>query len=185
MADVRGLVLGELAVKEKILTEDDLDVCVQQQIDERYKRPLGEIMVAKGYIDQEGLDDLLRRQKEVITEYERTAETAQLFGRIAVAQRFITEEQLASAIRAQIRKESRGQGAKIGQVMIEMELIDIQQFWSILHAQGDFTCAACAQVLERPFFRGETVLCEYCKSPAFTVTPEKPGPRPTGRRKRR
>lgn len=185
MADTRGLILGEIAVREKILTEDELDTCIQQQIDERYRRPLGEIMIEKGFIDREGLDALLMAQRQALDEFERSAEYSKLFGKLAVTKGFITEAQLAEAVRAQIRKHARGLQAKIGQVMIEQGLIDIQRFWEILHEQGDFQCGACGEKLEKPWFKGDTVLCEHCKAPAFTVTPEKPGPKPTKRRIRK
>jgi hypothetical protein len=182
MADTRGLVLGELAVREKLLTEVELDECVQQQIDERYRRPLGEIMIARGLIDQAGLDDLLARQRESIAAYEESAEFASLFGRIAVQKGFITEVQLAEALRTQIRRETRGRPAKIGQVMLELDLIDLQKFWRILHAQGDFVCGSCRRAMVNPWFQGDSVVCEHCKVPAFSISPEKPGPRPTSRR---
>lgn len=185
MTDTRGLVLGELAVREKLLTEVELDECVQKQIDERYRRPLGEIMIAKGLIDQAGLDELLARQKELIDEYVNAAEYANLFGKIAVSKRYITEAQLAEAIRSQIRREARGRPAKIGQVMLDLEMIDIQKFWHILHAQGDFLCGSCGHAIVAPWFSGDSVVCEHCKVPAFSLSTEKPGPRPTSRRTRK
>ena len=180
--DVKQLVLGEIAVREGVLTADQLDECMTVQIDERYARPLGEILIVKGFITQEDLDQLLIRQKQLIDEFERTANVSGLFGRIAVQRGFLNEEQLQEAVRVQLRQHARGFKAKIGQVMIDLGMIDIQKFWEVIHAQGDFQCGVCGHTLEKPWFKATTILCESCKSPAFTVTPDTAGPRPTKRR---
>ncbi|MBI2933628.1 MAG: hypothetical protein HYY16_18450 [Planctomycetes bacterium] len=184
MSDMKGLILGEIALREKILTEEQLDDCLQQQIDERNARPLGEIMIAKGYVDREGLKALLEVQRVAFEQFQQTAQYARLFGKIAMAKGFVTEAKLNEAIRAQIRKHARGLKSKIGQVMIELGFIDIQQFWEIIHAQGDFTCGTCRRLIEKPWFRSDTVVCEHCSAPAFSVSPEKAGPKPTKRHKR-
>jgi Zn finger protein HypA/HybF involved in hydrogenase expression len=184
VTDTRGLILGELAVREKLLTEVQLDECVQQQLDERYQRPLGEIMIDFGFIERADLTALLERQRAAIADYEAQADTAQLFGRIAVGRGYVTHAQLAEAIRAQIKKQARGFDAKIGQVMLELGMLDLQRFWSIVSTQGDFQCGSCGRRLERPFFSGDSVLCDHCKSPAFTVTSREPGPRPGRKTKR-
>jgi hypothetical protein len=183
--DVKQLVLGEIALKEGLVSSEQLDECMQIQIDERYARPLGEILIAKGYLPEAKLDDLLARQKELIVEFERTANISGLFGRIAVQRGYITEEQLQDAVRAQLRQHARGFKSKIGQVMIDLAILDIQRFWEVIHAQGDFQCGVCGHTLAKPWFKGTTILCEECKSPAFTVTPDKAGPKPTKRRLRK
>jgi hypothetical protein len=180
--DIKQLVIGEIAVREGILTADQLDECMQVQIDERYVRPLGEVIVAKGLITHEELDALLDRQKQLIDEFERTANISGLFGRIAVQKAYISEEQLQEAVRAQLRNHARGFKSKIGQVLIDLGFIDIQKFWDVIHSQGDFQCGVCGHTLEKPWFKGTTILCEGCKGPAFTVTPREGGPRPTKRR---
>ena len=184
MSDTRGLILGEIAVREKLLTEVQLDECVQQQLDERYRRPLGEIMIDFGFIDRAKLDEILGRQRAAVADYEAQADTAQLFGNIAVARGFVTKAQLAEAIRAQIKKQTRGFESKIGQVMIELGMIDLQKFWTIVSTQGDFNCGSCHQRLERPWFQGNSVLCETCKAPAFSVTSREAGPKPAKKGKR-
>jgi hypothetical protein len=183
--DIKQLVLGEIAVREGVLTPTQLDECMQQQIDERFARPLGEIIVEKGFITREELDELLERQQKLIGEFERTANVAGLFGRIAVQKGYLTEEQLEEAVRAQLRQHARGFRSKIGQVMIQQGYLDIQKFWEVLHAQGDMECGVCHHTLEKPWFKGTTVLCENCKTPAFSVTPDKGGPRPTKRREKK
>lgn len=182
---LKDLLLGEMALRHQLLTEEQLDLCTQQQIDERYQRPLGQIMVEKGFLQPDVLEALLRTQRRALEEFEKNAEYGQLFGKTAVLKGFVTPEKLAQAVRAQARKHARGVRAKIGQVMIELGFLSIAQFWEILHEQGDFTCGNCRQRIDKPFFRGTAILCPGCKATAFEVTAEESGPRPRRRPKRK
>ncbi len=182
---LKDLLLGEMALRHRLLSEEQLDLCIQQQIDERHRRPLGKIMVEKGFIRNDVLEALLRTQRRAMDEFEKNADYGRLFGKTAVLKGYITEEQLTQAVRAQARKHARGVKAKIGQVMLELGLITISQFWEIIHEQGDFTCGNCRQRIDRPFFRGPAILCQNCKSPAFEVTTDSPGPKPRRRTIRR
>jgi hypothetical protein len=105
---LKDLLLGEMALRHRLLTEEQLDLCTQQQIDERYQRPLGQIMIEKGFLQPDVLEALLRTQRRAIEEFEKNAEFGQLFGKTAVLKGFITAEQLAQAVRAQARKHARG-----------------------------------------------------------------------------
>ncbi len=183
--DPKDLLLGEMALRHALLDENQLDLCIQQQIDERYRRPLGRIMIEKGFIQEDVLEALLRTQSRAIAEFEANAEYGQLFGRTAVLKGFITEGQLAQARRAQARKHARGVKSKLGQVMIELGFLSISQFWEILHQQGDFTCGNCRQQILKPLFRGTAILCQNCKSPVFEVSAESAGPRPRRRTRRK
>ncbi len=181
----KDLLLGEMALRHQLVSEEHLDLCIQQQIDERYRRPLGQIMIERGILQGDVLEALLRTQRRAIEEFERSAEYGQLFGKTALLKGFVTEEKLAQAVRAQARKHARGVKAKLGQVMIELGLITIAQFWEIIHEQGDFTCGNCRQRIDRPLFRGTMILCQSCKSPAFEVTADSPGPKPRRRTRRK
>lgn len=183
--DPKDLLLGEMARRHGLLDEGQLDQCIQQQIDERYRRPLGQIMLEKGFVRSDVLEALLRTQKRTIEEYERNAEYGRLFGKTAILKRFITQDHLNQALRAQARKHARGVKAKLGQVLLELGLMTISQFWEVLHEQGDFLCGTCHRRIEAPLFRGLTILCENCKSPAFEVSAKDAGPRPRRRTLRR
>lgn len=179
--DPKDLLLGEIALRHGLLDEAQLDLCIQQQIDERYRRPIGQIMLERGFVGKEVLEALLRTQRRAIEEFERNAEYGQLFGKTAVLKRFITPEQLNQALRAQARKHARGVKAKLGQVMLELGLLTISQFWQVIHEQGDFLCGNCHRRIESPLFKGRAILCEYCKATAFEVSDQEAGPKPRRR----
>lgn len=183
MAEPKDLLLGELALRRGLLTEEQLDACIQQQIDERFRRPLGEILLEKGGVAPGALQEILEAQRSAIEEFEKKAEYGELFGRIALSRGIVTMEGLTKALRAQARKHARGVSAKLGQVFMELNLITIKQFWQIIHEQGDFTCGTCGQLIQNPVFRAQTVVCENCKAPAFQVNLDSSGPKPRHRRK--
>ena len=58
-----SILIGKLAVREKLLAESDVNACLRIEAQERSKRTLGEIMVAEGYIVASELAALLAKQE--------------------------------------------------------------------------------------------------------------------------
>jgi mannitol/fructose-specific phosphotransferase system IIA component (Ntr-type) len=57
---------GKLAVREGLLTEEKVNICLAEQAREGEKRTLGEIMVSKGYLTSAQVKTLLARQEKKI-----------------------------------------------------------------------------------------------------------------------
>lgn len=178
--DTKALVLGEIAVREGLLTAEQLEEALRQHAEERFIRPVGEILQERGWLTAAQIETLLERQSELISEFEQTASVSRLFGRLAVEKGFLTEEQLQLGVRQQLRQHARGFRVKIGAVLIQMGLIDIRKFWDVLKMQGDFKCGACSHLLAAPRFLQGTILCEQCSTPVFSVSLD-PGGRSTRR----
>jgi hypothetical protein len=162
MLDTRGLVLGEIAVREKLLTREQLDECLAYQEGIRYASTLGEVMVKLGFVRPEYVTALLERQQQAIEGYEKLISVSGLFGRIAVQRGFVTEAQLAHCIRTQMRLEAEGQRRRIGWIMVREKLLTLEQFWEIISAQGPFLCGQCGHALDHPRFEQLVILCEKC-----------------------
>jgi ribosomal protein L37AE/L43A len=60
------VLLGKLALKEQLLTEFDLNVCLRLQAQAGEKRTIGEILVAEGYLTPDQVKALLARQQKKI-----------------------------------------------------------------------------------------------------------------------
>lgn len=60
--------LGELLVKQGLLTDDELDAALRYQ--EAHHFPLGEIVVGKGYVSRPALARVLASQRERDLEFE-------------------------------------------------------------------------------------------------------------------
>ena len=169
MLDTRGLVIGELAVREKLLTRDQLEEIVALQEKARFGQPLGALMLEKKFLSRAQLDSLLRRQKQAIAEFERNLSVSGLFGRIAIEVGFITEHQLAEAIRRQLAREGEGRRLKIGQILLSMKALDSGRFWQILSAQGGFKCGSCGHELDTPRIEKSAIHCEKCGQRALSL----------------
>lgn len=169
MLDTRGLVIGELAVREKILMREQLDALVGLQQSRGYAQPLGALMIEQGLVTHDQLESLLRRQKQALADYERSLSVSGLFGRIAIERGFIGEKELSNAIRQQLELDYEGKRLKIGQILIRMKAMSPVQFWEIIHAQGLFKCGACGHELDAPRLEGTSLFCEKCGNQALSL----------------
>lgn len=57
-----SVLFGKLAVREKLMTQDQANECLREQAKPGETRSIGEIMIAKGYLDSNQVKDLLSRQ---------------------------------------------------------------------------------------------------------------------------
>lgn len=169
MLDTRGLVIGELAVREKLLTREQLDDVVALQEKAKFSQPLGALMLDRKLLSKAQLDSLIRRQKQALAEYEKSVAVSGLFGRIAIERGFITEHELSGAIREQLALDGEGKRHKIGQILIRLKALTLIQFWEIIHAQGLFRCGGCGHNLDAPRIQGSSIYCEKCSKPALSL----------------
>ncbi len=65
-APKEAVLLGKLALKEKLLTESNLNICLRLQAQAGEKRTIGEILVAEGYLTPDQVKALLGRQQKRI-----------------------------------------------------------------------------------------------------------------------
>lgn len=169
MLDTRGLVIGELAVRGRLITREQLDHVIGLQERRGFAQPLGALMLEQKLLTHAQLDSLLRQQKQSLGEFEREVSVSGLFGRIAIERGYITEKELAEAIRRQLALDAEGQRPKIGQILIQMKSMTLVQFWEIIHAQGLFKCGGCGHTLTTPRIQGNALFCEKCGKAALTV----------------
>ena len=169
MLDTRGLVIGELAVRDHLISRDQLDDVVEVQQRGGFSQPLGSLMLERKLLTRPQLDGLLKRQKQVLQDYEKTLSVSGLFGRIAIELGMISEKQLAEGIRRQLSNDFEGKHTKIGQILLSMKAIDSAQFWEVIHSQGDFRCGECGHTLDNPKFRESAIHCEKCGKPALSL----------------
>lgn len=57
-----SILFGKLAVREKLMTQEQANQCLREQGRPGETRSIGEIMIAKGYLDADQVKDLLSRQ---------------------------------------------------------------------------------------------------------------------------
>jgi hypothetical protein len=169
MLDTRGLVIGELAVRDHLISRDQLDDIVDLQQKSNFSQPLGSLMLERKLLTKTQLDSLLQRQKEALHDYERALSVSGLFGRIAIEVGLITEQQLSTAIRRQLTLDFQGKRTKIGQILLAMKAIRPSGFWEVIRAQGTFRCGDCGHILDEPRFEQTAIHCEKCGKPALSL----------------
>jgi hypothetical protein len=169
MLDTRGLVIGELAVRDRLISRDQLDDVVEVQQKGGFSQPLGSLMLERKLLTKLQLDGLLQRQKQVLQDYEKTLSVSGLFGRIAIEIGLISEKQLSEAIRRQLTADFEGKHTKIGQILLSMKVITPTDFWEVIHSQGVFRCGDCGHTLDKPKFQKTAIHCEKCGKPALSL----------------
>jgi len=169
MIDTQGLVMGELAIREQLVTPEQLEAAVSRQREIQFEKKLGEILVEQGAMTQEKMDDLLTRQKDALKQYEKAISAGGLFGRLAMEFGLVHPDKLADAIRRQLYHDRHGIKAKIGQILVWEGALSIEGFWKILQMQTDFKCPACHESLNDPKFGKMAILCSKCGKPAIVL----------------
>jgi hypothetical protein len=130
MRAVPDLFFGSIALKNRMLTRDQLAAALREQdVRARAGRAatLGAICRDLGLLKEEDVNAILWAQakSEVLLE-------DKLCGRIAVRNGLVSETDLASALEEQSR---RGPGARLGAILVERGKLTEQQLAAILRAQ--------------------------------------------------
>jgi len=162
-------VIGELAVRDRLISRDQLEDVVEVQQKGGFSQPLGSLMLERKLLTRPQLDGLLQRQKQVLQDYEKTLSVSGLFGRIAIELGMIGEKQLAEGIRRQLAADFDGRHTKIGQILLSMKAISPRQFWDVIHSQGAFRCGDCGHTLDKPKILKTAIHCEKCGKPALSL----------------
>ena len=100
--------IGELLVKEGLITQTDLDTALQLQKKEKVYVPIGEICIGQKYISRSELNYTLRKYKKNIP-----------LGELLINMQIITREQLDQAL-----EQQKGTKKKLGMVLMEMSCIN-------------------------------------------------------------
>ena len=113
--------LGQLLVRDGLIALEQLNHALHRQKREEKRRRLGDILVELGYMQ-------LRSLRKAVAKYGKR----QLFGELLVRDELVTREQLDEALQNQKRS-----GKPLGQVLIDMELMDEEQLAQYLGQQLD------------------------------------------------
>jgi type IV pilus assembly protein PilB len=114
-----GNMLGEILVKEGLITQEQLQHVLELQKSDKLYLPLGELCVSRGLIGRMDLQQVLRKHRKSIP-----------LGELLVNMGLISREQLQEALARQKKK-----GGKIGEILLEMEAIDETGFVNALSLQ--------------------------------------------------
>ena len=130
MADLADAFFGTIALKNGLLTREELSQALSAQHRERRDgedRTLGEICVELQLLTREQAEEVLWLQQKSEMVLEDT-----LYGQIAVRQGLVTEEQLAVALSHQ---RDSGYERRMGEILVALGYLDEKDVDVVLAAQ--------------------------------------------------
>jgi serine/threonine protein kinase len=161
--------LGKIAVRNNFISQAQLDECLDSIRLSEKKRPLGVILLSKGYITDEILEALLKIQNENEEQRElflnrRMEDT--LFSKLTLRYQLLTPEDIERCQEEQEKLEKVGQYLRLGQVMVRKKLLTTRDFLNLLEKQKSlhFHCKNCEAVFElKSALNGKKFRCADCE----------------------
>ncbi len=168
MSSVRGnLLIGKIALGEGLVTRGQLYDCLIAQ-ERNPSRPLGAIMVSRGYLKNDELDyvlDLQRRAFEAPPDGPAAPTGNALFGRILVDRGLATEYQVNECLRLQGRLAELGIKPLplLGEILVSRGYLTREAVESALQLQNLrlYSCPECGLPVETDDIRREGA-CRAC-----------------------
>jgi len=140
---------GRIAVYGNYIRPDQLDECLRIQREESPPRPLGEILVARGCIDDEQLRMILEIRRKKGRRPSRRSDSARVeetqFGKLALSADMITMDDLEDAILEQQRLDSLNLHFRLGEILVTKGKLKPSDVLEILRRQGKrlLVCPVC------------------------------------------
>ncbi|MDQ7779593.1 MAG: hypothetical protein RDV41_07770, partial [Planctomycetota bacterium] len=167
------VLLGKLALKLGMLNADQLHECVSEQerssAETEEARPLGAIMIAKGFITPTQLDKLLKAQKEALEgehEWLGARKEDALFGKLLVKFRFVTPDKVNECLRVQAQMHDHGLHVRLGEILVRRGYLTPAEVADTLRLQqiAIMECGACHATFNVPQrIPGDRYFCPKCR----------------------
>ena len=164
------LLLGKIALREGLITREQLFDCLQAQ-ERNPSKSIGAIMVSRGYLRHEDVDRLVEIQKKAFDAgadgFPSLGRRSLLLGRILVDRGLATEYQVNECLRLQGRMAELGiqPVPLLGEVLIRRDYVNKDAVETALQLQNLqlYTCPECGAAIE--VGEGGTKKDEYtCKA---------------------
>lgn len=168
MPSKEEILFGKIAVESGFLTQEQVDSAVAVQESSNYARPLGVILVEQGYLTDEELAKVLDLQMQNLqapVEHSREKKEDAIFGKLVVKRTPATSEDVNRALRYQASLERKGIFRRLGQILVELGLLEPGQVQSMLEYQRTqiLVCDTCfAQFNIRDYAPGRRYRCKRC-----------------------
>ena len=162
------LLFGKIAVAKGYCTQAQIDECILMQSYEESPPPLGDILLYKGYITTDQHKDVLAEQMHQLAAEDpatKAPRDAVLFGKMAVREKFINQDQLNECLRLQAQK---GETRSIGEIMVARKYLTNEQVKDLLSRQLKriMVCPDCKlSYTVMSLSEGKKVECPRCRKP--------------------
>jgi hypothetical protein len=163
VGSMKDALLGRIAVERGFLNEQQLNDCMREQQlphsdpnmtigRSTSNRPLGLVLLSKGYIQETDLISLLEEQNrrlKLIEEYRKMLKMELLFGQLLVQHNKATQNQINKCLEMQQRLVAQGRSPipRLGELLVEHGYIDKQTVSDTLKVQNKdiLYCTGCAR----------------------------------------
>jgi hypothetical protein len=162
--------IGKIALREGYLTQEQLYDCVMFQ-ERSPAKPLGAIMVSRGYINDHQLGKILEIQRTALDEAgegSRASRKALLLGKVLVEKGLASEYQVNECLRLQARMAELGikPVPHLGEIMLKRGYVNQDRLQTALMLQSSefYTCLECGSLIDFREVDGDAYTCKKCKT---------------------
>jgi signal transduction histidine kinase len=167
------ILFGRIAVLMGFLTEEQLaDALTVQGGPASFRRRMGEILVERGHLTENQVDEILRSQQDSFarphTRLVAHNRGEALLGRLAVKRGHLTEEQLNEGLRIQALLREGNMNVSLGQILMEQGFVRLEAIMELLALQGlqIGSCASCGGRFNVEHATGDVgPACPRCSHP--------------------
>ncbi len=177
MISSKDLLFGKLAIRRRFVTKKQVRECLRQQKAMDRPKPLGQILLERGHIDFDQLDEILHLQRKAHKAGATGRTHVPLFGRLAIQKGFCSWVQINECLQEQQEGEpTEGDAAEtgrkrqllLGQLLIRKRYLSVDQFMEILRLQEKvyMICGECGKSYNVAVYKeGRDLRCRDCGGP--------------------
>jgi hypothetical protein len=162
------LLFGKIAIREGYCTQAQVDECIRLQSSTSPGTTVGALLLIKGYVgsvEHAKILELQKRNFQAAEPRRNEQKESLLFGKLAVREGLLTEEEVNECLREQARP---GEKRTLGEIMVDHGCLTAAQVEKLLGKQQKrfMSCPACKlSFTVLTLSQGKTVLCPRCKAP--------------------
>lgn len=178
MEEEKDILFGKIARELGLVSKEDIQECVRIQEQLKESRPLGKILIDRGYIAPEQVDEIVEKQKENLRQkgkITRKIKRENLYGKLALRFDFATKDQINEAVRVQANfKEREEKVMPLGRILKSRGYITPEEHDIILNFQENnlLPCPSCGKEYNVVMYNpGASIPCYACDDGQITVPP--------------
>lgn len=156
--------LKNVLVQKQIISREQLSQCLEERKGQHPPPPLASILLKKGLLNDEQLEDLLH----ALSSRRQGGDEGITLGESAVRRNLTTNAEILSALEIQERERQEGRESRLGEVLVRRGTLTVSQVKDILQKQGRriLKCTGCANQYNVDDYSPEKkYTCLNCGSP--------------------
>ncbi|MFA5793508.1 MAG: hypothetical protein WC980_00350 [Candidatus Brocadiia bacterium] len=167
MAQKDDLIFGDIAIRSKMVSQEQIAECVKFQRNLKEWRALGQILLEKNYItpaQHQTLVDLQKRSIETKAIKARRLKEDNIFGKIAMRLGFASEKHVDECLGVQLEMAD-DYPLRLGEIMVKKGFLTEENVQKISEFQGHhlITCPKCGHSYNVILFNpGVKFICYSC-----------------------